>query len=368
MALFNNRDEFRRKAGTRSNTGLRVSAGDSPATQFVVDKNLPTLFEYPWGGPGQKDVVIAKGMVVSVLPDAVKQFDTNAKRNILTLGGLDGTPIGVAAFNFTRNVDDVLTGNQPTVWNKDYIQLPLLRNAQDAALVKWGAVYGSIVAGDNLVVSDDAANYGKMMKYIAGTHDASEIIGQVWETEFDQTPFGWMQWVMWDDAAAKQDVAGFANNQYGLPGDNGYAHGVQGFDREAYMNGKYAEANGYMGKYSTHNGQGIPGLTDGGARANTVWTKTVTVAGAVPAETVVVVTLDYKNITAESVAITLGGVALEDEDFSVALSTGLVTVTIPDEDADPRALVVTYKASFAGTPVGFDYLGSVGALKIVLKR
>lgn len=367
MALFFNREEYRRKPGTRSNTKFRVSSGDSPATQFVVDINLPVLFEYPYGGPGQKDIVISKGMVVGVLPEPQIDWETQKKRTALTIARPGIPVVGVAPYNISRRVPDQLTGNMPAIWTRDYVEYPLIRNADDAALIKYGAVYGDIKPGDLLVPSDDPNNYGKLMKFDVSKHSFADVVGQVLEVEIDQTPFGWLEWVMWDEQAAREDAdTGLAKKQFGLPGEDGYGYDSTGkfFDRDTYISGKYATPPGYWSPYMTNGGQGIPGLTDGGQRSLTVWTKTFTAPAAAGNY---VITLDYKNIIEGSVEITVDGNPIDLSNVVIDYKKGVVTVPLPDGAGD-RTVVIKYRAYFFGTPPAWDYIGSVGAVRVLLKR
>lgn len=369
MALYFNRDEYRRKPGTRSNLKLRISGGDGPATQYIADKTLPVLFEYPYGGPGQKDIIISKGMVVAVKTTLETDFETQKKRTVLTLPGRPGAGnvVGMVPYNVARPVDDQLTANMPTIWTRDYVELPLLRNADDAALVKWGAVYqdgDTIVPGDYLVANTtDPRNLGKLIKYKKGVHDPADIVGQVLELEIDSTPFGWLEWVMWDEAAYKQDVEGGARKLYPTPGEDDENYGYD----PAYRDGtRYLDPDGYFSRFSTKGGQGIPGLTDGANRGATVWTKSTTVPAGFDINNAIVVRLDYKNVIADTVIVKLDGNPITT--FNVDERNGIVYVTLEQPVTADATLTISYRARMAGTPAGWDFLGTIGAAKILLKR
>ena len=133
MAIFES--SVKQKAGTRSNTKLVVSGGASPAGQWVTDKNLPILFHYDYGGPGQKEVVVSKGLLVGVAPE--RQFDDalGYDKNVLTIADANVRPFGMAPYNFTKHYEDFLDGNQPSVITREYIELPLVKDATAAAVI-----------------------------------------------------------------------------------------------------------------------------------------------------------------------------------------------------------------------------------------
>ena len=161
MAIFER--SARIKPGTRSNTKLVVSGGFSPAEHFITDPELPVLFYYEYGGPGQKEVVISKGMIVGALPQPQIDYDTNKSKTVLTIAGLKNSrAVGMAPYNFTRHTPDFLDGNQPAIITREYVQLPWIPNAAEAAEMKWGAVHGNIQIGDLVIFSRDPQNYGKV--------------------------------------------------------------------------------------------------------------------------------------------------------------------------------------------------------------
>ena len=362
MAIFES--SVKRKAGTRSNTKLVVSGGNSPAGQWVTDKNLPMLFHYDYGGPGQKEVVVSKGLLVGVAPE--RQFDDalGYDKNVLTIADANVRPFGMAPYNFTKHYEDFLDGNQPSVITREYIELPLVQDATAAADIQWGAAYhdgpdGILQPNDFVTWSRDPKNKGKIIKWQKAIHGAEDIIGQVGEIETDQEPFGWLKWAMWDEAARREDQDGPVNKSgYSAPGDGGYP-----FDPEYARLGKDGE-NGYLSQYTTLNdATGIPGILDGKNKAETQLNRKFTVPGDATAGQPLQFALGYKNIIDQTVKVFVGGI--ETKDFTV--DAGLGVITLPTGATANAEVSIDFRAEFFGTPAGWDHRGAVGAIRILLK-
>lgn len=365
MAIF--QSSAKRKPGTRSNTKLAVSGGDSPAGQWITDPNLPILFNYDYGGAGQKEVVVSKGLLVGVAPQRYLDDALGYKKNALTLATEAIRPFGMAPYNFTKHWEDFLDGNQPSVITREYVELPLIRSADEAAAIKWGAAYneGSAAIGPNDLVtwSRDPQNYGKLIKWVEGKHSIADIIGQVGEVEDDQEPFGWLKWAMWDEAARREDTEGPANKSgYSAPGDGGYP-----FDPEYTRLGKDGE-NGYFSQYTTLNdAQGIPGLLDGRQKALTVQSRDFTIAAGTAAGTAVQFGLGLKNIVDGTTKVFVDGAEQPLSNFTVDLANGIVTFNVPNAVTALANVNVQFRANFFGTPAGWDHQGAVGVARILLK-
>jgi hypothetical protein len=364
MAIFES--SVKRKPGTRSNTKLAVSGGDSPAGQWVTDPNLPILFHYNYGGPGQKEVVVSKGLLVGVADKRYKDDALGYDKNALTIATKDIRPFGMAPYNFTKHWEDFLDGNQPSVITREYVELPLIGNADDAANIKWGAAYheGSNVlkANDLVTWSRNPENYGKIIKWVEGTHSFADIIGQVGEVEDDQEPFGWLKWAMWDESARREDQDGPVNKSgYSAPGDGGYP-----FDPEYTRLGRHGE-NGYLDQYTTLNdAAGIPGLTDGRNKAETQQTRDFN-AGTVAADgTVMQLSLGLKNIIDGTVEVFIDSVKANADRIAVDAGRGVVALTLDTVDSN-KDIQVRFRAEFFGTPAGWDHKGAVGVARILLK-
>lgn len=364
MAIFES--SVKQKAGTRSNTKLVVSGGQSPAGQWVTDKNLPMLFHYDYGGPGQKEVVVSKGLLVGVAPE--RQFDDalGYDKNVLTLATADVRPFGMAPYNFTKHNEDFLDGNQPSVITREYIELPLVQDAAAAALIQWGAAYHGATPAEELKPNDlvtwsrDPKNPGKIIKWVEGVHNPADVIGQVGEIETDQEPFGWLKWAMWDEAARREDQDGPVNKSgYSAPGDGGYP-----FDPEYMRLGKDGE-NGYLSQYTTLNdATGIKGLLDGKNKAQTQLSRKFTVPAGADGTAIMQFALGYKNIIDQTVVVHIDGI--ETKDFTVDAGNGVVALT-PTAAQAGKEVTIGFRAEFFGTPAGWDHKGAVGAIRILLK-
>jgi hypothetical protein len=358
MAMF---EGFTVKAGSRSNTRLVVSHGDSPAEKWIADPALTTLFNYEYGGPGQKNVVIAKGHMVALSGGFTKDYETGKNVPTMTLATGANACIGMVPFNISKHDPRWFNGNQPAILTREYVELPYIADATLAANVKYGAVIGSgLEPGDYLKVTTNASNKGKLTKWDKD-NDADYLrVAQALAVEKDQEPLGWLKWAMWDELAKREDDASNVKKNvtatdYGWPYDAAYRDGQTGI-------------KGY-GPNSTDNPFGIPGLTDGAERSKTVWTKTVVSLANAADGTVYAITLDYKNVIAGSVVVTLDAVEEDDETFVVNEKEGVVTYTLSSagNGNDTRDIVVTYKAYFPGTLPGWDFEGSLGAVRLLLK-
>lgn len=358
MAIFE--ATARRQNGTRSNTKLVVSGGASPAGQWVTDPNLPMLFNYDYGGPGQKEVVVAKGLLVGVSPKRYKDDSIGFEKNALTVASDTVRPFGMVPYNLTKHHEDFLDGNQPSVITREYVELPWIRTAAEAVDIKWGAVYGDLAPNDLVTWSRDPLNKGKIIKWDKALHGAEDVIGQVGEIETDQEPFGWLKWAMWDESARREDQDGPVNKSgYNAPGDGGYP-----FDPEYTRLGKDGE-NGYLSQYTTEqDAQGIPGLLDGRQKAQTVQSVNFTVPAGTVDGSAVQFALGYKNIIGQSVNLFVDGV--QRTPSAIDVSNGSVTILTEAGDVG-KSVNIQFRAEFFGTPAGWDHKGAVGVARILLK-
>ena len=364
MALF---EGNRRKPGTRSNTKLVVSGGDSPAEHWKVKQNLPKLFDYPYGGPGQTDVIISKGMIVAIDKDSPRVKDYNNDRLLTQITIADGTntPIGMAPYNFCREVDDRFTGNQPSIITKEYIELPYFPNEDDAANCLWGNASGVLEAGDYVCVPSNAVAKklaGRLQKWEDGVDKVSQICGQVLAKEELGTTFDFLEWVMWDERYAKEDDKYMNQTGVSAPGQIGYPFDATIYDK----NGFAADKEGYLSQYTT-TPTGVPGITDGANLANTVLARTL---GVVEAGTVAGTKLNFylqKNLIEGSIEIKVGGVAVATDKLTIDHKKGFVKIEL-DADATADAdVTATFKAHQYGTPAHMDFTGADGVVRILLK-
>lgn len=136
----------------RTHTNLVRSEGDAPAEQWIVDPDLPALFEYSFGGFG--NVVIPKGMIVAVTTPKY-DWETEKVTPCLTIATGSNVPVGVAAYSIYEKKRDRFDGNYPTVITRNYIEVPFIVGSAAADQMKWGcataASSSGIVAGDMLM-------------------------------------------------------------------------------------------------------------------------------------------------------------------------------------------------------------------------
>lgn len=338
---------------------LIVSEGFSPAEPWLTDPNLPVLFQYRFGFPAMQAVQVPKGCAVAVGPQAV-DFETGKRKTTLTFANGTNAYAGLAPYNFCQKIDDRFLGNEPTIVRGMYVELPYIPNADDCALVRYGAVHGDINIGDILAPSLALGNLGHLAPWSVD-RGFGQIVGQVLGIENDQEPFGFFKWVMWDETARKQDNITPPFTQGALPTDVGYQYDP------AYRDGMipvYTDG-GYQSPY-TLQPKGIPGLTDGWAKSQT----TQVIEAVVPPILVggaFYVNLGFKNVIPESVEVTVAGVPVDPATFTLNAKTGALVYTSPVETIAPEPMVVNFRATFYGTPPGWDYLGNAGVVRILLR-
>ena len=303
-------------------------------------------------------------MLVRVAPERAYDDALGYMKNALTLATKDVRPFGMAPYNFTKLYEDFLDGNQPSVITREYVELPLIGNAADAANVKWGAVYNEagteLQPNDFVTWSRDDNNKGKIVKWVKGTHAPEDIVGQVGEIETDQEPFGWLKWAMWDEAARREDQDGPVNKSgYDAPGDGGYP-----YDPEFKRLGKDGEG-GYLSQYTTLNdATGVPGILDGKQKAETVHTRKFTIPAGIDCSTPVAFAMGYKNIIDQTVTVLIDNG--EVTDYNMNYGDGTLTF-VPTVAQAGKELTVRFRAEFFGTPAGWDHKGATGAARILLK-
>ena len=363
MPLFER--QARQKPGTRSNTKLVVSGGDSPAEKWVVDPNLPVLFIYDYAPPAEKEVVVSKGMLTAIGPSHLDR-DTGVMVNTLTIADADTAgkhAAGVAPYNFSKQYEDFLYGAQPSIITREYIELPNFTRSDDAADHKWGAAI-NVAAGDFVKVGGSSTgNAGQFVKWNAGEDSPHLIVGQVLAVDENQEPFGWLKWAMWDEAAARED-RGPNKEGYSGPGLEGYP-----FDPEYRELDQYAN-NGYHNPYTT-NPTGIPGILDGSQKAQTQQTKDVSLAKGIAVN----VDLLFKNVIEGTVQFNVGSGSLQEVKtlaelaegkFYVDYKKGQVFYHVATAEAAELGQIV-FRANFYGTPAGWDAKGAKGVARILLK-
>lgn len=290
MALF---EGAKPVANSRSNSRLSVSQVMSPAERWIADPDLPELFEYSYGGPG--DVVLSKGTIVAFTDELKDDYETGRKTFPITYANGSNNPIGVLPFNVYKKPDDRLLGNQPAILTHEYIELPYLvgidsvynlgsvggfedlvgdtnkEKLADLATkmnqlavrmkMKWGCFYAEanepkyVVKPGDFVVSDQFGKFIKLDLETATVKDLARVVGQVLAVETTDTgmpPAGWLKWVT---PVVETGERADDNNKLPAPdAKNGYE-----FD----PNYKFPLTGDYRSPGPWKDYQGIPGLTDG---------------------------------------------------------------------------------------------------------
>lgn len=351
MALFEAQAKVR--PGSRSNTKLEVSGHQSPAERWMTDPNLPVLFNYSYGGWAQKEVVLAKGTMVAVGPQVIDD-EFGKMTNTITVANGTNNVIGMVPYNVTKHYPGFLTGNRPAIITEDYVELPYIPNAADAAQVKWGLVTGAgLVAGDLLKPTAE----GKLTKWVEGTDSIKQICAQILAFELDQEPFGWLKWAMWDETAREQDQGPKNKAAYNLPPDSGFP-----FD----PNYRVGVQNQPYWTPWTVDPTGIPGITDGSQRALTVNNYTTTIPnGTDPGN--MIFNVGMKNLVENTVELFIDGAPVATTAYAVDLKNGVVTYNMTSAPTADKAVSIQFRANYYGTPAGWDYRGSVGACRLLLK-
>lgn len=392
----------------RSNTKLQAGTHDSPGEKFIVDTRLKRLFRYHFGGDGY--VVIPKGRAVAIATNGGKYDDgrildpdTNQLIPALTLanGGVDVTEtakdgstyvrsanksIGVAYGNLYEFLIDGFNGMQPTIENEIYIELPYIPNKADAQEMEWGCFYdvdptrpakhGDYVMSDEngrLIVADfdkqrailKSATASADEKFAAMAEISrmqEQAIGQLWAIE---TPIkdgvdaaGWLKWVQWSQEDMRKDDK-YINNSGFRPEDKGAMDGFPGYPYEK------SYANWDKGQYKP---KGIPGLTNG---SNIEVSYTDEVIGQINAGQSGRhdFRIDRTPIIDGTLTVKVGGVDVTPEYVNYEL--GLVVLNFDNSaGTSPKDVTVSYKATgqLPGIPTGWDFKGSIGAVRILLLK
>lgn len=354
-----------------ANSRLIVSGINSPAEDFVLDPNLPVLFEYPFGFPGLTEVVIPKGLAVSVLREVIPDPVTGQNKPALTVASSEFPYVGIAPYNLCKRPDDSLTGNIPTFVRNVYIELPYIPDPAECALVKYGAAHDRKVddgaggfdsyelrPGDYVTISRDPMNKGHLTRWVEGEDMSHEIIGQVVTIETDEEPWGWLKWVMWDETARAEDA----------PEPDWALNRIPGEYKKDYRDGTLYQT-GYQTSYVTKP-SGIKGLTDGAYRGS-IYVDfnipggqnefTVDIGATAGAGVVLV-----KNGLVKAL---IGGIELPGAMVKPDYENNKVTITLPwpaPQNGLTGKLIIQNSNDYIGTPPGWDYVGSTGVARIMI--
>jgi hypothetical protein len=371
---------------SRSHTNLVKSGGDSPAVQYIIDPDLPGMFEYQYAANRRfSKVVIPKGSIVATGP-AVKDYETLKYRNIVTFA--DGTtkklPIGVAPYSYFRrfNNDGTIAHDrfggddfQPGIITRDFIEVPYLPNPADVFNYTVGTVssmkfmWGAATNIDVASLGTDAAlqvgdyvkpgPYGKFVKCL-DADDSRLRVGQVLELDTDMPPLGWLKYV-------EPVYEGTDSERENNPVEPAPEDGSMVYDADY----KWPLTQDYRspGAWKTIGG-GFPGLTDGADAAKTTRIQNFTLKAG---DTSLTCILDpVATIDEDTVGVSLDGLALTvsgANKFAYDEDSQTVTVTA-ETSATDRVVQVIYKvvaSSLIGMPASWNYAGSVGVARILLK-
>lgn len=403
MALF---EGNKRQEGTRSNTHLQKSGGMSPAEKWILSQQFNTdaklkgvykdgvLFNHQYGGPGQTEVVIAKGRVVGV-GEPIKDFVSKQVVPTICLPGMttNQNVAGVCPYNFTKDMFqfDRFGGNQPSIITREYITLPYIPGVNAASTFDvagiveeenalsidlknpWGACIGADLRIGDYV---KATPSGRLVKWDKTKDSSVDVVGQILGQDFNSEPWGFLKWVLWDETALKSEDS-FINRSgsSSLPSDGGYP-----FDSKFTEGNMIDQFNGYHTVANT-NPTGIPGLHDGSGnykgygRKDTFFTGMAlgnVPNGASEGQLITVQLVDNAgkdlgNIIADGFELKINGTAVAKEDYSINLRQGKVSFTVKAGQAG-QAITATYKAEQYGQPVYLDFKGVVGSFSILLRR
>ena len=405
---------YKRIDGSRSNTALIKSGHASPAEEWMLDPRFLTdaklksvwkegsLFTYIYGGPGMTDVTIPKGRMVGVSTPK-KDFVSKKFKTVLTLPGmaLNHNTIGMVPYNITKDwlQQDRFGGNQPSVITQDYVIMPYIPSVQPTAAVDttyeagvnaiyteeyalsvqnkmpWGAILGKLEVGDYV----KATPSGRLTKWIKGTDDFSEVVGQALACDLNAEEWGWLKWMLWDESVLSQDDkyinrSGVSN----LPSDNGYPYDA------AYSEGNTIFQD--VQRKDLVDPTGIEGLHDGSGnfigygRNDTQYSEMelgVVPDGLTEKTLIQLQAVDYAggkltNLRAPGDAdnkfvFKVNGVEVEAK--SIDFKRGLITLEIDPATMNAGEKITgDYKALHFGTSSYLDFKGVVGAFFILLKK
>lgn len=391
-------------SNSRSHATLVKSQGDSPSERFQIDPSLRGLFDYHYAGWARSKVVIPKGTIVSVNKTSQNYRSLTQKTN-LTFAGHGKNAIGVAPYNFMRRfgengeeIHDVFESDDfvPGIITRDYIEVPYIpnpfdvytdpanaesrtvdvlgNNAKNDMKFFWGCatnlkdqwdLYAADGSQASLLEEGDfvvAGPYGKFVKFDETVHNLFDIVGQVLALETDLPPEGWLQWVT---PEVEKPGAGYANGNLRDPYEPSAPPTAEGpYYSPDY---KWPLTSDYRapGAWKTYNG--IPGMTDGGM------IKMRNASGSIASgEQTVKIYLDpVFKADKTSIKVTIAGV--DTDGFTYTESENSITVDNGEAAADNLAVKVVYNVvdnkggNFVGTPTAWDFVGSVGAARILLK-
>ena len=399
MAMFEGRNK---NVGSRSNTHLVLSGHASPAQKYLLDRTFladsmktvtpgGVLFEYAYGGARQTEVTIPKGRFVSA-GKSIEDLTTGKFYPVLTLPGMVNVKhgIGMVPYNITKDYlqDDKFGGNQPSIITQEYVELPYMPGvaaSTDYSItgvvdeenrisknlkMPWGAVIGMDVKINDYVKTTPS---GRLTKWDPTADGFHEIVGQVIGEDLNQTPFGWLEWALRDEATVGGGST-FANNV----GASNTLGGSYPYDAEIKEFPQIDE--GVLGNSLT-NPTGLSGIHDGSGnfpgygKNDTVYAdmKLGFVPSGVADNTIMAFQAkDYAggkmiNVIESTVEVKIDGTVIAPERFNVNEKEGIINITLTAANSS-KEVTATYQAKHYGTHGSLDFKGVVGSLKVLLQK
>ena len=372
----------------KTHTGLVVSEGAAPAEQFVVAKdNGAKPFVYEYGPEGNQTVLIAKGKIVEAVGQERNRETGFAETAIKVASEDSEKAIGVNHHNVYEQRRGRMEGNRPTVLTRSYIEVPLFEHAdadtaaKSAVAMHFGAAYGvtsELNAGDFVVPGKD----GNFKKYVKGSHDATQIIGQVLNVTRDLPPAGLLQYYT---GLQNEQLEDYIKGMSATPGAENSIHPYG----SPYTVGSWRKD--FVTALGGGNLKGIPFLTDGyfsslqqakvtlddaeveAVRPGdgvTVDGVNITVGDVTESMVVVKLKHDIAHRELNNVSATIKGKEVSARDLHVDVANNSIVLYLDgNQEIDDLEISVPLVVNpTAGVPTEWDYQGSVGAARILLQR
>lgn len=392
MALYPNNQEIAQYDGAigKTHTNLVVSEGAAPAERFIVSKtNDATPFIYEYGPEGNQTVLIAKGKIVEAVGEEMDREFRHKSTAIKVAKEDSESAIGVNHHNVYEQRRGAMEGNRPTVITRSYIEVPLFEHgtvgtaAASAKAMHFGAAYGvtdGLKSGDFVVSGID----GNFKKYVKGSHDFTQVIGQVLNVERELPPAGLLQYYTglknteldtYLNQISATAPAGDAGHPYGAPYSVGawkpaFLKGIAGGDLKGipFLTDGYFSAR-KMIEAKISSTSDIESVTFG--EGASVSGDVVTVKSAVTDAAVYIKMkhkIDPRDLNNVTVTTTEGTIPSRDVHVDAKNNTIVVYLDGGVTASDFSIKVASVVNPKAGIPTEWDYSGSVGAARILLLR
>lgn len=400
MALFpntseNNKGMYDGLVG-KTHTNLVVSDGNAPAERVVVSKeNKAKPFIYEYGPEGNQTVLLAKGKILEAVGTEFDKERGHAYTSVRQAEEDSATVLGVNHHNVYEQRRDRMEGNQPTIITRNFIEVPFFEAddaevaAATAEAMRFGAGYGQKdkIKPGAYVVTGKAGNF---KLYEKGTHDISQIVGQVWAVNKELAPEGFLKYyTQLENTELEEYLKQISAPPAGGKGD--YPYGAP-YSNKSWKP-KFEKDKFGLGTQDT----GIPFLTDGFfsslKRLSITLDQTENVEAAVANEVGKVATKNFESSATpqesamlfvklkhkinpraiDNVKVTYtkdGSKTMSTKDVHIDLVNNTVVLYF-DEKGTYEDVTIDIECQVnptAGVPTEWDYQGSVGALRILLQK